>query len=202
MCTAPPPARSTTWSRPWGWRRGSPSRRCPGSVASWMVRWPPSGPARWPTPPSPMCSWMPPTSRPGWTAGWCHGRWSSPPACVLMAAGRCWAWTSATPKMARSGPPSCAASKPEGSPVSSSSSPTPTPGSRRPSPRSWPGPAGSAAGSTSSETSWPESLRAQPRWWPRPSGPSSPSRLGPRSSTRSTRSRPCSPPSSQPWRPC
>ena len=23
----------------------------------------------------PMCSWTPPTSRPGWMAGWCRGRW-------------------------------------------------------------------------------------------------------------------------------
>jgi putative transposase len=36
---------------------------------------PPSGPARWPTPPSPLCSWMPPTSRPLWPAGWCRRRW-------------------------------------------------------------------------------------------------------------------------------
>ena len=27
------------------------------------------------TPPFPMCSWTPPTSKPEWTAGWCRGRW-------------------------------------------------------------------------------------------------------------------------------
>jgi putative transposase len=33
------------------------------------------GLARWPTPPSPTCSWTPPTSRPEWTAGWSAARW-------------------------------------------------------------------------------------------------------------------------------
>jgi putative transposase len=46
-----------------------------GSAGSWTPRWPPSGPARWPTPPSPLCSWMPPTSRLLWPAGWCRRRW-------------------------------------------------------------------------------------------------------------------------------
>jgi Transposase, Mutator family len=31
--------------------------------------------APWPTPPSRMCSWTPPTSRPGWTAGSSPGQW-------------------------------------------------------------------------------------------------------------------------------
>jgi hypothetical protein len=31
MCMAPPPARSTTWSRPWAWRLASRKVRSPGS---------------------------------------------------------------------------------------------------------------------------------------------------------------------------
>jgi hypothetical protein len=57
-----------------GGRRISKSESA-GSAGSWTPRWPPSGPARWPTPPSPLCSWMPPTSRPVWPAGWCRRRW-------------------------------------------------------------------------------------------------------------------------------
>jgi transposase-like protein len=33
------------------------------------------GPARWPTPSSRTCLWMPPTSRPAWMAGWSATRW-------------------------------------------------------------------------------------------------------------------------------
>ena len=54
---------------------GSPSPRSPGSAPSWTARWPPSAAGRCRTPPSPMCSWTPPMSKPGWTAGWCRGRW-------------------------------------------------------------------------------------------------------------------------------
>ena len=75
MCMAPPPARSTTWSRPWAWMLASPSPRSAGSVPSSTERWQHSAHARWPTPPSPTCSWTPPTSRPAWTAGWSAGRW-------------------------------------------------------------------------------------------------------------------------------
>jgi putative transposase len=53
----------------------SPSPRSPASVGNWTARWPPSAAGRCRTPPSPMCSWTPPTSRPGWTAGSCRGRW-------------------------------------------------------------------------------------------------------------------------------
>lgn len=35
-CTVSPPARSTTWSKPWGQTAGSPSPRSPGSAVSWM----------------------------------------------------------------------------------------------------------------------------------------------------------------------
>src|SRR5215216_6698576 len=62
-------------SRPWAWRPGSPNPRSPGSAASWTPRWPPSGRARWPTPPFPICSWTPPTSRPASTAASSPGRW-------------------------------------------------------------------------------------------------------------------------------
>ena len=64
-----PPARSTTWSRPWAWTPASPRVRSPGSVASWTERWRRSGPARCHTPASRTCSWTPPTSRPAWMAG-------------------------------------------------------------------------------------------------------------------------------------
>ena len=37
--------------------------------------WPPSGPGRWPPPPSRKSSWTRPTSMPGSTGGWCPGRW-------------------------------------------------------------------------------------------------------------------------------
>ena len=37
--------------------------------------WPPSGPGRWPPPPSRRSSWTRPTSMPGSTGGWCPGRW-------------------------------------------------------------------------------------------------------------------------------
>jgi putative transposase len=57
------------------WTPGSPSRRSAGSARSWMARWPPSEAGRCRTPPSPLCSWTPPTSRPEWTAGWCPERW-------------------------------------------------------------------------------------------------------------------------------
>src|SRR5919106_2875587 len=53
-----------------GSRPGSPSPRSAGSAPSSTERWPRSARARWPTPPSPMCSWTPPTSRPAWTAEW------------------------------------------------------------------------------------------------------------------------------------
>jgi transposase-like protein len=56
--------KSTTWSKPWVSRRGSPSRRSAASVGSWTPRWRRFAPARWLTPGSRMCSWMPPTSRP------------------------------------------------------------------------------------------------------------------------------------------
>ena len=41
-----PPARSTTWSRPWASTAASPRVRSPGSVASWTARWPPFDPGR------------------------------------------------------------------------------------------------------------------------------------------------------------
>jgi hypothetical protein len=44
MCMALPPARSTTWSRRWAWRLGSPSRRSPGSAPNSTPKWPRSGP--------------------------------------------------------------------------------------------------------------------------------------------------------------
>jgi putative transposase len=58
-----------------GSRRGSPSRRSAGSAQSWTRRSPPSEAGRCRTPPSRTCSWTPPTSRPGWTAGWSPARW-------------------------------------------------------------------------------------------------------------------------------
>jgi Transposase, Mutator family len=64
----------------WAWTPGSPSPRCPGSAPSWMARSPASGRVRWPTPPSRMCSWTRPTSRPGSMGGWSPGQSSSPPA--------------------------------------------------------------------------------------------------------------------------
>ena len=59
--------------RPWAWLPGSPSPRSAGSVASWMARWPPSAAAA--VAPASMCSWTPPMSRPGWTAGLSPERW-------------------------------------------------------------------------------------------------------------------------------
>jgi transposase-like protein len=88
------------------------------------------------------------------------------------------AWMSATQRTARSGPRSCARSRPAGWPTSSWSSPTPTPASRGPSPRSWPAPHGSAAGSISCATCWPVCPGARRRWSPPPSGRSSPSPPG------------------------
>ena len=111
-------------------------------------------------------------------------------------------WTSATARTAPSGRRSCARSRPAASTASSSSSRMPTPASRPPSPPSWPAPAGNAVESTSSETCSPACPEAQPRWSPPPSAPSSPSPPAPKLSTRSTRWRPCSHPSSRPWRPC
>jgi putative transposase len=58
----------------------SPRVRSAGSVASWTPRSRRSGPARLPTPPSRMCSWTPPTSRPGSMDGSSPERSSSPPA--------------------------------------------------------------------------------------------------------------------------
>ena len=43
---------------------GSPSPRSAGSAPNWTPRWRRFAPARWLTPLSRMCSWMPPTSRP------------------------------------------------------------------------------------------------------------------------------------------
>ena len=64
--------------------------------------------------PTPMCSWMPPTARPGSTAGWSPRRWWSPPASAATAAARSSASPSATPRTARSGPRSCARLKARG----------------------------------------------------------------------------------------
>ena len=44
---APPPARSTTWSKPWAWTLGSQVRGHP-ICADCTVRWPPSGPVAGP----------------------------------------------------------------------------------------------------------------------------------------------------------
>ena len=72
---APRPARSTTWSRPWGSTPASLGRRSPGSAPSWMARSPPSAHARWPTPASRTSSWTRPTSRPAWMVGSSPGPW-------------------------------------------------------------------------------------------------------------------------------
>jgi putative transposase len=58
-----------------GVESGISSPRSPGSAPSWTARWPPSGPGRWPPPPSRRSSWTRPTSMPGSTGGWCPGRW-------------------------------------------------------------------------------------------------------------------------------
>ena len=61
------------WSR---WvAPGCPRARCPGSAPDSTARWPRGGPAHWTTSRSRMCSLMPPTARPGSTAGWCPRRW-------------------------------------------------------------------------------------------------------------------------------
>jgi transposase-like protein len=70
-----PPARSTTWSRPWASTAASPSPRSAGSVPNWTARSQRFAPAPWPTPPCRMCSWTRPTSRPGWMVGSSPGRW-------------------------------------------------------------------------------------------------------------------------------
>jgi transposase-like protein len=67
--------KSTTWSKRWAWTPGSPGVRSAGSVPSSTPRSLPSGPGRWRTPPSRTCSWTPPTSKLGWTAGWSAARW-------------------------------------------------------------------------------------------------------------------------------
>src|SRR4029450_101626 len=167
--TAPPPAGSTPWSSPWAWMLASPSPRSPGSAPSWTERSPPSDPGRWLIPPSRTCSWMPPTSRPGWTAAWSLARWGSPPGSPPTAAGKSWAWMWAIARTARSGRRSCARSKQEGWPGCSWSSRTPIPASGQPSARSWLAPAGSDAESPSCATSWPGCPGARPRWWLRPS---------------------------------
>ena len=43
----------------------SPRARCRGSAPTSTRRWARSATAAWPTSPSPTCSWMPPTARPG-----------------------------------------------------------------------------------------------------------------------------------------
>jgi hypothetical protein len=107
-CTAPPPARSTTWSRPWASMLASPSRRSAGSAPSWTPRSRRSARARCRTPPSRPCSWTPPTARPESMAGSSVVRSSSPPGSPPMAAGKSSAWTSAIARTAPSGRRSCA----------------------------------------------------------------------------------------------
>jgi mutator family transposase len=48
---------------------GSPSPRCPGSVQTWIPRWPHSATAAWPGSHLGMCSWTPLTARPGSITG-------------------------------------------------------------------------------------------------------------------------------------
>jgi hypothetical protein len=48
-----------------GLTAASPRSRSAASAPTSIARWPPSGTAPWPGRASPMCSWTPPTARPG-----------------------------------------------------------------------------------------------------------------------------------------
>jgi transposase-like protein len=60
-----PPARSTTWSKPWARTPASASPKSRASAPIWTPRSARSATAAWLSRPSRTCSWTPPTARPG-----------------------------------------------------------------------------------------------------------------------------------------
>src|ERR1035438_10032647 len=79
-----PPARWAPWALLWGWMRGSPSLRCPGSARTWTPTWRSSRAASWTSRRSRTSLWTPPTAKPGWRGGWAPRPLSKPSVIKLL----------------------------------------------------------------------------------------------------------------------